>query len=122
MKKYLNISEVSKIVGIKEHTIRYWDSVNPKTDKIRIEGISTKSKAGTRYFNSDNLKKLQKLKSLIYNNGDHNPSLNLAEQIISSKRKNSNFPKNTNFISNPKKLEKIEKIDQILKKMRILLK
>ena len=122
MKKYLNISEVSKILGIKEHTIRYWDSVNPKTDKIRIEGISTKSKAGTRYFNSDNLKKLQKLKSLIYKNGDHNPSLNLAEQIISSKRKNSNPPKNTNFISNLEKSEKIQKIDQILKKMRILLK
>ena len=122
MKKYLNISEVSKIVGIKEHTIRYWDSVNPKTDKIRIEGISTKSKAGTRYFNSDNLKKLQKLKSLIYKNGDHNPSLNLAEQIISSKRKNYNPPKNTNFISKLHKSENIQKIDQILKKMRILLK
>ena len=44
-KKYLNISEVSKLLQIEEHKIRYWDSVDPKTNKYRIEGISTKSKA-----------------------------------------------------------------------------
>ena len=44
-KKYLNISEVSKILQIEEHKIRYWDSLDPKTNKYRVEGISTKSKA-----------------------------------------------------------------------------
>ena len=43
MKKYLNIREVSKLLDIKEHVIRYWDSIDPKTKKIRVEGISTKS-------------------------------------------------------------------------------
>ena len=52
-KKYLNISEVSKMLQIEEHKIRYWDSLDPKTNKYRIEGISTKSNAGTRYFNKD---------------------------------------------------------------------
>ncbi len=56
MKKYLNIKEVSKIVGLKEHIIRYWDSVDPKTNKLRVEGISTKSSGGTRYFNKGKLK------------------------------------------------------------------
>ena len=39
-KKYLNISEVSKMLQIEEHKIRYWDSIDPKTNKYRIEGIS----------------------------------------------------------------------------------
>ena len=37
MKKYLNIREVSKLLDIKEHVIRYWDSVDPKTNKLRVE-------------------------------------------------------------------------------------
>ena len=65
-KKYLNISEVAKMLQIEEHKIRYWDSVDPKTNKYRIEGISTKSKGGTRYFNKENIKKLQKLKKILY--------------------------------------------------------
>ena len=52
------------MIGLKEHVIRYWDSIDPKTNKVRMEGISTKSKAGTRYFNKDNLKKLQNLKNI----------------------------------------------------------
>ena len=58
-KKYLNISEVSKMLQIEEHKIRYWDSIDPKTHKYRVEGISTKSKGGTRYFNKENIKKLK---------------------------------------------------------------
>ena len=69
-KKYLNISEVSKILEIEEHKIRYWDSKDPKTNKYRVEGISTKSKAGTRYFNRENIRKLQKLKNILYD-GEH---------------------------------------------------
>ena len=42
-KKYFNISEVAKMLQIEEHKIRYWDSIDPKTNKLRIEGISTKS-------------------------------------------------------------------------------
>ena len=35
-KKYLNISEVSKILQIEEHKIRYWDSIDPKTKKLKF--------------------------------------------------------------------------------------
>ena len=49
-KKYLNITEVAKITGLKEYIIRYWDSVDPKTNELRISGISTKSRKGTRYL------------------------------------------------------------------------
>ena len=123
MKKYLNIKEVSKIVGLKEHIIRYWDSVDPKTNKLRVDGISTKSSGGTRYFNKENLKKLQNLKNLIYENGDYNPSIKIANKYLSSKK---NLNKNNNHdhfsANNIENLEKLKKIDQILKKMRIILK
>ena len=84
MKKYLSINEVSKITGIPEHTIRYWDSKDPKTNKLRVEGISTKSSAGTRYFNKENLDKIINLRKLIYEN--ENSSFKLANKILTSKK------------------------------------
>ncbi len=118
-KKYLNISEVSKMLQIEEHKIRYWDSIDPKTKKYRIEGISTKSKGGTRYFNKENIKKLEKLKNILYDGNNHNYSIKLAEKIISSNNKLSN-EKDDNY-PNDQQLNNVEKIEQILNKMRLLL-
>ena len=119
MKKYLNIREVSEILGIREHTIRYWDSINPKTKKLRVEGISTKSKGGTRYFNRENINKLQRLRDLIYENGVANPSVDIADKYLSKSKKSN---KNTENQSNDYVGKNIKKIDQILKNMRNLLK
>ena len=33
-KQYYNIKEVSKLLNLKEHVIRHWDSVDPKTKKL----------------------------------------------------------------------------------------
>ncbi len=98
-KKYFNISEVSKMLQIEEHKIRYWDSIDPKTKNYRIEGISTKSKGGTRYFNKENIKKLEKLKNILYDGNNHNYSIKLAEKIMSSNNnqfyeKDNNYPNN----------------------------
>ena len=38
MKKYLNIKEASEITGLAEHVIRYWDSIDPKTNQLRVQG------------------------------------------------------------------------------------
>ena len=118
-KKYLNISEVSKMLQIEEYKIRYWDSIDPKTNKLRVEGISTKSKGGTRYFNKENIKKLEKLKSILYDGNNHNYSIRLAEKILSSNNKLSNN-KGDNYPNN-QQLHNVEKIEQILNKMRLLL-
>ena len=118
-KKYLNISEVSKMLQIEEYKIRYWDSIDPKTNKYRIEGISTKSKGGTRYFNKENIKKLEKLKNILYDGNDQNYSIKLAEKILSSNYKLSN--NNDEYYSNNQHLGNAEKIEQILNKMRLLL-
>ena len=118
-KKYLNISEVSKMLQIEEHKIRYWDSIDPKTNKFRVEGISTKSKGGTRYFNKENIKKLLKLKNILYDGNNHNYSIKLAEKIMSSSN-NPSYEKDDNYLNN-QSLHNIEKIEQILNKMRLLL-
>ena len=119
-KKYLNISEVSKLLQIEEHKIRYWDSIDPKTNKYRIEGISTKSKGGTRYFNKDNIKKLQKLKNILYDGKNHNYSIKLADKILNSN--NSFQVEKTQYDTNSECSDNSEKISQILFKMRSLLK
>ena len=119
-KKYFNISEVSKMLQIEEHKIRYWDSVDPKTNKYRIEGISTKSKGGTRYFNKENIKKLENLKNILYDGDNHNYSVKLANKILSSNIKVTNI-KDQNSKTVKTSVEH-EKIEQILYKMRILLK
>ena len=65
-KTYLNIREVSNLLNIEEHIIRYWDSIDPKTKKLRIEGISTRtSKGGNRYFSKENIQKLEMLKKVL---------------------------------------------------------
>ena len=116
-RKYLNISEVSKMLQIEEHKIRYWDSIDPKTNKYRVEGISKKSKGGTRYFNKENIKKLQKLKNVLYEGGNQNYSIRLAEKIITS---SSKVPIEKYKINSD--INNVKKIEQILNKMRILLK
>ena len=119
-KKYLNISEVSKMLQIEEYKIRYWDSLDPKTNKYRIEGISTKSKGGTRYFNKENIKKLQKLKSILYDGNTQNYSIKLAEKILTSNSKATIQKDKIKLVNED--LNNVKKIDQILNKMRLLLK
>ena len=99
-KQYYNIKEVSKMLDIKEHVIRHWDSIDPKTKKLRIEGLSMRSKGGTRYFNKENIKKLSNLKNVLFENGKHNYSLQLADKIISKKRK-----KKQRFLDTPDFIE-----------------
>ena len=119
-KKYLNISEVSKMLQIEEYKIRYWDSLDPKTNKFRIEGISTKSKGGTRYFNKENIKILKKLKSILYDGEKQNHSIKLANKILSSNNKFS--IKNDQHKLYSQYSYDVKNIEQILNKMRLLLK
>ena len=108
------------MLQIEDHKIRYWDSIDPKTNKYRVEGISTKSKGGTRYFNKENIKKLQKLKNILYDGDSQNYSIKLAEQILTSNIKPAIETNKTKMVYQD--LNNVEKIEQILNKMRLLLK
>ena len=123
-KQYYNIREVSKILNLKEHVIRHWDSLDPKTNKLRIEGLSIRTKGGTRYFNQSHIKKLSNIKNILFEEGKHNYSLDLVNKIISSKKLNSytrnegDFElKNKNFPNDFKNQVKLKKIINNLKSL-----
>ena len=79
-KKYKSIAEVSELLKINKHVIRYWDA--------KFEGISTRlSDNKRRFFNIENIKKLQELKNILYQNGRHNYSFDLAKKIVNDKSK-----------------------------------
>ena len=79
-KKYKSIKEVSDLLGINPHVIRYWDS--------KFKGISTRlNSKKQRFFNNENISKLRDLKKTLYENGKHNYSLDLANKIINNKNK-----------------------------------
>ncbi len=121
-KQYYNIKEVSKILNLKEHVIRHWDSLDPKTNKLRIEGLSIRTKGGTRYFNQGHIKKLSNIKNILFEEGKHNYSLDLVNKIISSKKleKQINYGKIDNHYNN--KNESIDINNKTLKNIIIKLK
>ena len=123
-KQYKNIKEVSKLLNIKAHVIRYWDSIDPKTEKIRIQGLSTRNKGGTRYFNKDNINKLEQLKGVLFENGKHNYSLDLVNKIISTrKNKILNFQEansSSKTTLNKEIFRKLDKLKVIANKLRNL--
>tara|TARA_A100001011_G_C13993865_1_gene708392 strand:+ start:374 stop:742 length:369 start_codon:yes stop_codon:yes gene_type:complete len=80
-KTYYSISEVSKMLNIQEHTIRFWDSKLPDLSK-------RDNKGKTRFFNSKQIEKLSKLRDILKNND----SITLAFEILSK-----NISKNVSF-------------------------
>tara|TARA_Y100000768_G_C23348886_1_gene394506 strand:- start:38 stop:424 length:387 start_codon:yes stop_codon:yes gene_type:complete len=90
-KQYFNIKEVSNILKLKEHVIRHWDSIDPKTKQLRIEGLSLRTKGGTRYFNKNHINKLSIIKNILFEEGRHNYSLDLVKKILSSKKLEKQF-------------------------------
>ena len=79
-KTYYSISEVSKMLDIHEHTIRFWDS--------KLQDLSKRDNKGkTRFFNLKQIRKLSKLNDIL----KKNDSITLANEILSKK---NNFKSN----------------------------
>ncbi len=112
-KTYYSISEVSKMLNIQEHTIRFWDSKLPNISKRN-------SKGKTRFFNLKQIDKLSKLNDIL----KKNDSLTLAYAIL-SKNSNTNLSKKINHIDNfkgdsikyRKNIDKIKNISNNLKNL-----
>ena len=83
-KTYYSISEVSKILNIQEHTIRFWNSKLPDLSK-------RDNKGKTRFFNLKQIEKLSKLNDIL----KKNDSVKLAYEIL-SKNNNKNLLIKTN--------------------------
>ena len=109
-KSYKSITEVSEQLKINKHVIRYWDS--------KFQGISTRlSNSKRRFFSSENIKKIEELKNVLYKNGKHNYSLELANRLI---KKTTSKPIKENIkISDKNQLiiEELEKISNHLKNL-----
>ena len=109
-KNYKSISEVSEILKIKQHVIRYWDS--------RFEGISTRlGKRKRRFFNSKNIKKLQNLKKLLHTDGKSHHSLEMARKIIESNIIEKQINLSTQLIHNKSYINQLISISENLKKI-----
>ncbi len=125
-KKYYSIREVAEMLDIKEHVIRHWDSIDPKTKKFRIDNLSIRTSGGTRFFNKNHIKKISNLVNLLRENGKRNYTLDLASKILSqgntNKKKFIEIQNNKkNYSSNDLKF-KISKIKDITRNLKKLLK
>ena len=113
-KSYYSISEVSKMLNIPEHTIRFWDSKLPDLSK-------RDSKGKTRFFNPKQIEKLSKLRNIL----KKNDSVTLAYEILSkNNNKNSILSFNNKQIFNndsSKFSENIVKIKEISNNLKKLL-
>ena len=113
-KTYYSISEVSKMLNIQEHTIRFWDSKLPDLSK-------RDNKGGTRFFNSKQIRKLSNLNDIL----KKNDSISLANEILSkNNNKNSSLKiKNIDNLEDDsiKYQKNIGKIKNISKNLKNLL-
>ena len=113
-KTYYSISEVSKMLNIQEHTIRFWDSKLPDISK-------RDNKGKTRFFNLKQIEKLTKLNDIL----KKNDSITLAYEIL-SKNNNKNSSININNVDDLKSdsikySKNIDKIKNISKSLKNLL-
>ena len=106
-KQYYSISEVSKMLDIKEHIIRYWDS------KLKINNICVRlNNRKRRQFNILNIQRLKEVKEKIKIDGKHNTVLKLTKVLLNNKniKNNSLINKdNNNKVIDIKSLESISK-------------
>ena len=113
-KTYYSISEVSKMLNIQEHTIRFWDS--------KLPDLSNRNNKGkTRFFNFKQIEKLSKLNDIL----KKNDSITLAFEIL-AKNNNINSSININNIDNLKGdsikyRQNIDKLKSISKNLKNLL-
>ena len=113
-KTYYSISEVSKMLNIQEHTIRFWDSKIPDLSK-------RDNKGKTRFFNLKQIGKLSKLNDIL----KKNDSITLANEILSKTNnyksdqlKLGDSPKTKNDSQlNQQKFNKIKAISNNLKNL-----
>ena len=112
-KNYYSISEVSKMLSIKEHTIRFCDS--------KIPDLSKRDKKGkTRFFSFKQIEKISMLRDIL----KKNDSIKLAYESISKKNfKNQqlfigdSFEKKNDSNLNQLKIDKIRTISNHLKSL-----
>lgn len=112
-KKYKTIDEVSKLLNIKKHVIRYWDS---KFDKLSMRLNGKKQ----RFFTQENITKIEKLNEILHNNGRSNYTLDLANKLVNvanNKSKPLNIENSPSFERKKLNIIDLTKVSNNLKKL-----
>ena len=106
VKTYKTLKEVSQLIGVNTHVIRYWDS--------KFTGISTRlGNNKRRFFNDDNISKIKSIKDTLYKDGKSLYSLDLTNKLISKKGKLINNVKNSKNVN----VDELVEISNNLKKI-----
>tara|TARA_Y100000590_G_scaffold361939_1_gene418825 strand:- start:1272 stop:1622 length:351 start_codon:yes stop_codon:yes gene_type:complete len=109
-KNYLSISEVSNLLKIEQHVIRFWDS--------KFEGISTRfGERKRRYFTQKNIKKLHIIKQLLHTDGKPHHSLEMARKIIEGRIISKKLSISKEELQNNTDINKLINISDNLKKI-----
>ena len=109
-KVYKSISEVSNILKINKHVIRYWDS--------KFDGISTRlGERKRRFFSPKNIKRLQTLIKLLHTDGKSHHSLEMARKIIEGNYIEKNIKISKEQIPKKTNITELIKISENLKKI-----
>ena len=59
---YKTISEVSKLIDVASHVLRFWETKFSSVKPLKRSG-------GRRYYNSEDIEVLSKIRALLYNEG-----------------------------------------------------
>ena len=111
-KQYYSISEVSKMLNIKEHIIRYWDT------KLKINDICIRlKKSKRRQFNDFNIKKLKEVQNIIKSDDKHNTVLNLTKKILNEKNQKKEDSKHKIYKFKSFEIKSLVKISDSLKEL-----
>ena len=111
-KQYYSISEVSKMLNIKQHIIRYWDT------KLKIDDICIRlEKSKRRQFNDLNIKKLKEVQNIIKSDDKHNTVLNLTKKILNNKNQKKEDPKQKIYKNESFDVKSLMKISDSLKEL-----
>jgi DNA-binding transcriptional MerR regulator len=110
-KLYRSISEVSDLVGVKAHVLRYWET---QFSMLRPK----KNRAGNRMYRPDELKLLLRIKELLY---DRRYTIAGARRTLLAERKEAPAQVELGFADAEKKIllhEVKEELSRILGRLR----
>ena len=110
-KLYRSISEVSDMVGVKPHVLRYWET---QFSMLRPR----KNRAGNRMYRPDELKLLMRIKELLY---DRRYTIAGARSTLLAERKEAPAQVELGFVDAEKKIllhEVKEELSRILGRLR----
>ena len=111
-KQYYSISEVSKMLNIKEHIIRYWDT------KLKIDDICIRlEKSKRRQFNDLNIKKLKEVQNIIKSDDKHNTVLSLTKKILNEKNQKKEYSKQKIYKDKSFEIKSLVRISDSLKEL-----